>query len=126
MIEKVDHVALIVRDIDQTVDYYSTLFGFRVRARGESKTSELCFLYHENQPGFEIELIRNFVPETYSEKGVVNHLAFTVGNMEETIDFFHQKGVKFLTDRPNVTFDGRKTIFFFGPNNERLQFVQRK
>jgi lactoylglutathione lyase len=124
MIKKVEHTAIIVNDMDKSIAFYCDLFGFTVRVRGQSKTREMCFLCHENQPGFEIELIRDLVPQPYSENGIVNHLAFTVENMEEAIAHFRERGIVFLSDAPNIAIDGAKTIFFRGPNQELLQLVE--
>lgn len=125
MIKRVEHVALMATDMDKSIDYYCSLFGFRVRARGEGPVRELAFLEHPNQPSFEIELIRDLKPgESYSEVGLVNHLAFTVENIEEAVMFYKNKGVDFVSETPKVAVDGGKTVFFYGPNRELLQFVE--
>lgn len=125
MIKKVEHVALIVKDMDESIDYYSSMFGFKLRIRGKNPKREMAFIYHENQPGFEIELIRDIEPlGTYSTVSVVNHLAFTVDNIDEEIAYYKEKGIQFKTEKPNDTLDGGRMIFFDGPNGELLQFVE--
>lgn len=125
MIKKVEHVALIVKNMDDSIHYYCDMFGFQLRSRGSSKTREMAFLTHENQPGFEIELIQDIVPlGDYAESGIVNHLAFTVDNMEEAIAYYREKGVQFESEEPNQNYQGAKIIFFYGPNRELLQFVE--
>ncbi|RXT05808.1 VOC family protein [Ammoniphilus sp. CFH 90114] len=126
MMIKLEHVALIVKDMDASINYYCQMFGYELRTRGENQVREMAFLFHKNQPGVELELIRDLDPtkHNYSEKGIVNHLAFTVENMEEAISHYQDKGIQFLTDQPNTAIDGAKTIFFYGPNQELLQFVQ--
>lgn len=123
---KIEHVALIVTEMDASIDYYTTMFGYELRTRGQNQVREMAFLFHRNQPGMEIELIRDLDPtkHSYSDKGIVNHLAFTVDNMEEAILHYRDKGVEFLTEQPNTSIDGGKNIFFYGPNRELLQFVQ--
>lgn len=126
MIKKVEHVALIVTDMEKSISYYSSMFGFSLRTRRQIKTRDLAFLKHDQQPGFEIELIRDLVPQgEYSERGIVNHLAFTVENMEEAIRFYKEKGIIFHSEAYDTANDGTKTIFFHGPNEELLQFVER-
>lgn len=125
MIRKVEHVAFIVTDMDKSINYFTQMFGFQVRTRGESKVREMAFLYREDQPDFEIELIRDVVDQgEYSPKGIVNHLAFTVDYIEEAIDFYRAKGIQFLSETANPSIDGGKTIFFYGPNQELLQLVE--
>lgn len=125
MIRKVEHTAIIVTDMDKSIQFYMGMFGFTLRTRGESKIREMAFLYHEAQPDFEIELIRDLMPqESYSAKGIVNHLAFTVDVIEEAITHYREKGIQFLTESANPSIDGGKTIFFYGPNEELLQLVE--
>lgn len=126
MIRKAEHVALIVTDMDKSIEYYTSMFGYRVRTRGQSKVREMAFLYRDDQPDFEIELIRDLVDQgEYVPKGIVNHLAFTVDTIEEAIRYYREKGIQFLTETANPSIDGGKTIFFYGPNQELLQLVER-
>lgn len=125
LISKIEHTAIMVKDMDRSIEYYG-MFGFKVRLRGERAGRELAFLYLEQQPGVEIELIRESdSQETYHAHGIVNHLAFTVDDIEETIKQLREKGVVFLTEQPNPTLEGGKMILFHGPNEELLQLVER-
>lgn len=126
MIRKIEHTAIIVKNMDESIKYYAETFGFKVRKRGNNERREMVFIYLENDPDYEIELIQDLVPiATYSPNGLVNHLAFTVDNMDESITYFTSKGIIFKTNTPNIAIDGAKTIFFNGPNGELLQLVER-
>ncbi|KQL46502.1 glyoxalase [Brevibacillus choshinensis] len=125
MIRKAEHVAMIVTDMDRSIAFYQEMFGYQVRLRGQGPTREMTFLFHDNQPGFEIELIRDLTPMgDYSEQGLVNHLAFTVDNIDEALAYYREKGIEFKTEKPNSSLDGGRTIFFYGPDRELLQFVE--
>lgn len=125
MIKKVEHIALVIKDIDKSIEYYSRMFNFELRARGKNERREMAFIRHKDQPDFEIELIKDLVDlGTYSEQGIVNHLAFTVENLDEAISHYKKQGVTFNSEKPNIAIDGAKTIFFYGPDRELLQFVQ--
>ncbi|MFB4159479.1 VOC family protein [Geomicrobium sp. JSM 1781026] len=126
MIRKMEHVAIIVNDMDTSIGYYEDLFGFVLRLRGSNDIREMAFLYLPDTPDVEIELIRDLNPtETYAEVSVVNHLAFTVDNIEETITAFQDKGIAFLSEETKPTLDGGKMILFKGPSGEMLQLVER-
>jgi lactoylglutathione lyase len=127
MIKRVEHTAIIVKDLDKSIEYYSTIFGFKLRIRGRNERREMAFIYLENEANFEIELIRDLVPSiSYSPNGIVNHLAFTVESIDESIHNLSSKGIVFKSEIPNIAIDGAKTIFFDGPNGEILQLVERK
>jgi lactoylglutathione lyase len=126
MIKKIEHTAIIVSDMDHTIQYYSDMFGFKVRLRGSSKTREMAFLYLEEQPIMEIELIRDIDPlDEYNKSGIVNHLAFAVEDINQVISYYEKKGIKFLSDQPKSTLEGGLMILFYGPNGELLQLIER-
>lgn len=126
MIRKMEHVAIIVTDMDRSIDYYAEMFGFQVRLRGSNAKREMAFLYLEAQPDMEIELIRDVEPVgEYNDDGKVNHLAFTVEDIDEAIAHYREKGIDFLSARANPTLEGGRMILFHGPDGELLQFVER-
>ncbi|KAA9029940.1 VOC family protein [Niallia endozanthoxylica] len=126
MIRKMEHVAIMVRDMDQSIRFYSEIFGFNVRLRGSKPDREMAFLYLEAQPDMEIELIQEKISTVeYIETGIVNHLAFTVENIDETIQFLKEKEIVFTSDEVKPTLEGGRMILFHGPNQELLQLVER-
>ncbi|MFJ7832161.1 VOC family protein [Peribacillus sp. NPDC097284] len=126
MIQKIEHIAIIVSDMDKSIEFYTEILGFTVRLRGSGLKREMAFLYLEAQPQIEIELIRDLYPiEKYNEVGLVNHLAFTVNDLAEAINYYGEKGIRFISTEPKPTLEGGRMILFHGPNGELLQFVER-
>ncbi|MCJ7985412.1 VOC family protein [Priestia sp. OVL9] len=54
MIKKMEHTAIIVGDMDETIHYYSDMFGFKVRLKGSTEKREMAFLYLEEQPELKL------------------------------------------------------------------------
>lgn len=126
MITKMEHVAIIVNDMDESLLFYTGILGFQVRLRGSNSQREMSFLFMEGQESMEIELIRDIEAHTeYSNSGIVNHLAFTVKNIDESIAYFKEKGIAFISDEPKPTLEGGRMILFYGPSKELLQLVER-
>jgi lactoylglutathione lyase len=127
MIKKIEHIAIMATNLDHSINFYTKIMGFNLRSRGtKGNRREIAFLYLEQDQSVEIELMNDLMPNgDYSEKGIVNHLAFTVENMDQAITHYKEKGVVFATDEPTVSIDGTKTIFLYGPNQELLQFVSK-
>ncbi|WP_394236811.1 VOC family protein [Niallia oryzisoli] len=126
MIKRVEHVGIMATDMDGSIRFYENLLGFQIRVRVNNGQKELVFLTHEGLPGFEIELIRDLQSTvTYSEYGLVNHLAFVVDDLDQVISRFEHEGITFLTSKPKQGI-GRKTIRFKGPNGEILQLVEER
>ncbi|MDQ6600431.1 VOC family protein [Bacillus salipaludis] len=127
MIKRVEHVGIMVSDMDESIKFYNTLLDFKVRVRSHNGDKELTFLTQPGLPGFEIELIRDLRQDViYSEHGLVNHLAFVVEDMDTAISYCKQLGIIFETSEPKRGINGRKTIRFRGLNGELLQFVEER
>ncbi|PIC97825.1 VOC family protein [Sporosarcina sp. P29] len=126
MITKIEHIAIVVKDMEESILFYSEVFGFQVRLRGENPNREMAFLYLGTQPDTEIELIREIEPiSEYTRSGIVNHLAFTVEDIDQSIQHFESKGINFISSVPQPTLEGGRMILFNGPNDELLQLVER-
>jgi lactoylglutathione lyase len=127
MIQRVEHVGIMVTDMDESIRFYEDLLDFKVRIRVNNGDQELVFLEHHGLAGFEIELIRDIIPTiTYTEYGLVNHLAFAVDHIDSVITSLRKRGVQYLTNKPKRGINGRKTIRFKGPNGESLQLVEAR
>ncbi|MBT2726818.1 VOC family protein [Bacillus sp. ISL-75] len=126
MISKMEHTAIIVSDMDRSIEFYTKILGFNIRLRGDNPNRELAFLYLESQPDMEIELIRDINPVgEYAECGIVNHLAFTVEDIALAIHHFKEKGIHFTSGEPKPTLEGGRMILFYGLDRELLQLVER-
>ncbi|MCM3729348.1 VOC family protein [Neobacillus cucumis] len=126
MISKMEHVAIMVQDINQSITFYSEIFGFKVRLRGSRPGREIAFLYLESQQDMEIELIQELTANIeYSQTGIVNHLAFTVENIVETIEYLKEKDIVFTSEEVKPTLERGCMIHFQGPNHELIQLVER-
>ncbi|MFF5401159.1 VOC family protein [Peribacillus butanolivorans] len=86
----------------------------------------MAFLYLEEQPSMEIELIKDIEPiGKYNKSGIVNHLSFTVKDINIAINHYQNKGIEFLSPQPQPTLECGRMILFNGPNGELLQLVER-
>jgi len=112
--------------MNQSIDFYSSILGFKVRLRGSKPDREMAFLYLDSQPDMEIELIQDFNSNIhYYEDGIVNHLAFTVDDINSSITELKEKGIQLSLNEAKSTLEGGRMILFKGPNLELLQLVER-
>lgn len=120
-----EHVAIIVKDMDESITFYEKVFGFEVRFRKKRTDREMVFLSLKNAPKFEIELIQDIEPiRSYSKTGVVNHLAFRVEDLQKAIDFINANSTLTLTPEIKPAAEG-KMILFEGLNGEMLQLIEK-
>lgn len=126
MIKKIEHTAIMVKNMEESIEFYTDVFGFTVRLRGKRGDRELAFLYKDGYPDTEIELICDQSPEEpFNENSIVNHLAFTVDDIEAAIEYLREKNVDLSPEAIRPTLEGGKMIMFYGPNREYLQLVER-
>ena len=121
---KMEHVGIMVNDMDESLAFYQDILGLELRHREWlNDTVELSFLFFPEQPSVEVELVYGGKVEN---EGIVNHLAFTVENIEAELVRFKEAGVKLVDEEPrSILNETVKIAFFQGPNGEKLELVER-
>ena len=113
----IDHIELIVRDVDEFVEFYEKM-GFKVlmRTSHHGGSAELQ-LPGENQPVFEIHTV-------IGEENIgVNHIAFKVASAQQTYEEMLEKDLSPDRGPHYVTETGRTNVNFRDPDGWRLQMV---
>ena len=117
MIRGIDHIELIVRNVDEFVTFFEAM-GFKLLTRTRHHgTSVEMQLPGENQPIFEIHQVDR------EENIGVNHIAFKVDNAKETYKVLLGKGVKTMREPNYVAATGRTTVNLRDPDGWRMQLV---
>lgn len=117
MIRGIDHIELIVRDVDEFVTFFQRL-GFELLMRtGHHGDAAEMKLPGENQTIFEIHQVGG------EEVIGVNHIALRVDNAEAAYAEFQGKGVSFTRGPKYVDATGRTTVELRDPDGWRIQLV---
>ncbi|WP_425059869.1 Ethylmalonyl-CoA/methylmalonyl-CoA epimerase [Sporomusa carbonis] len=118
----VAHTGIVVKDADKSSRFYQRILGCELVNVYQDERVKLIFL---NAAGQTIELVQ-FLQSNSQERtgGGVNHIAFKVGDITAAIDELRAAGVKLLSDDPGMLKNGMQNIFFLGPDDERLEFMQ--
>lgn len=126
MIHKLEHIGVMVKDMDASIVFYTEVLGMKLvnRVRLDEEV-ELGFLSLPGNENIEIELI-NRGHAGMSNEGLVHHVAFTVSDIEAEVERLKKLNVRMLDETPRIILDGVKIAFFFGPDGERLEFFQPK
>lgn len=126
MFKKLEHIGIMVNDIDRSLQFYTEILGMKLVDRQRLNDEvELAFLAYSNSEEVQIELISRG-SEGRSDEGKVHHVAFTVDHIEDALRFLKEAGVKLKDESPRTILNGVKIAFFFGPDGERLELVQPK
>ncbi|OOE12257.1 VOC family protein [Fictibacillus arsenicus] len=124
MITGIEHTGIMVTNMEKSLSFYTEILGLKLLDRFDhtSVPVELVFLGLEEK--VLVELIAGY-PEEVTNEGKVHHLAFSVTNIEEKFEILKGKGVQ-LKDNEITELPNGKYFFFYGPDEESLEFFERK
>jgi lactoylglutathione lyase len=123
-IRKIEHVGVMVNDLKTSIDFYQNTLGFDFFNIIEPNAKiKLAFLGDQKSGQIYVELISG-TGRNFPDDGKVNHIAFTVDNLEEEIQRLKSLNVIFKSEEPTSLENGAKYIFFKGPDGESLELFQ--
>ena len=123
-VTKLLHTRMRVSDMEQTINFYTSVLGLEVLERKVSpRGSHLAFLKVPNSE--ELIELTSFPPSgpvTVQEDLV--HLAFQVESLDDTIASLNAKGIK-ITDGPTQSSSGSRFIFIDAPDGYEIELIER-
>jgi catechol 2,3-dioxygenase-like lactoylglutathione lyase family enzyme len=117
-IERLNHVALHVNDLEATRHFYGELLGLQPKARPDFSFDGAWYALGPTQ---ELHIITGR-EETPVARARSNHFALQVASIEASAEFLRNKGVEFIgpKDRP----DGAKQIFIEDPDGHFVELTE--
>lgn len=116
------HLGMVVKDCEKTSEFYCRYLGCSPVGRWENQEIKAIELLCGS---LIIELLQYLPPRTETgNSGTYNHLAFKTDHIEEKIKQLKELGTAFETAAPRELENGKKIIFFRGPEGERIELVQ--
>ena len=114
-IKKINHVAIVVQDIDEALGFWRDQLGLELDHIEEvpSQASKVAFM---PVGGSEVELVQPTDPESglgkYLEKRGegLHHLCIEVDDIDAMLDLLKEKGVRLINEAP-VDLPGRRMAF---------------
>ena len=132
MIEKIDHIGIAVRNLEEAKDLYSGLLGL---AAGETEeVKEQKIVASSLLAGdVMIELLEPTHPDgpvgRFIEKQGegVHHIAFRVDNIEESLEKLKTKGMRLIDEKARIGAGGAKIAFLHpkGTHGVLVELVER-
>lgn len=124
---KLLHTSITVKDMDETINFYTNNLGLKLVKRKEipENNAEIAFLEEENTD-YKIELTYWKEKKGYSEGDQLDHLAFEVEDMNNTINELKQKGVKIVKEPYSLSNSTKKIAFILDPNDIWIELIQPK
>src|SRR5438477_7030129 len=134
MPKRIDHVAIIVRNIEQALVFYRDALGITPSEIKEVPTEQvrIAFLPMGGPNGSEIELIEPTTPNSsltrfLEKRGEgLHHICLEVADIDAALAEMKEKGVPVLDKQPRSAVEGR-AIFLHpkGTNGVLLELLER-
>ena len=126
MKQQLVEICLRVRDLEATLDFYTSLFDFEVASRREFPENKFELIYL-NSPGsaVQIELTYNYNAEPYNVGDGFSHLGVTVDDLEKMHEIC--KASAYKTGDLRGLSGGTPTYFFVtDPDGYRIEVKRAK
>ena len=116
--KRIDHIAIVVQDLDVALGVYRDLLGLQLERVEEvpAENVKVAFLALPEGDG-EIELVQPTADDTgiarfLAKRGEgMHHICFEVDDIEAAMATIAASELQFLEDKPRVGSQGRKYVF---------------
>jgi len=131
MLKKMDHIGIVVKDLDKAIKAYTDMFGFKVVERMGGPGGEFTNAMME-LGDIRVELFQPLKPGSFShfleEKGGgLHHVSFLTDNIAKEVKNLKAQGKKLQNEDPMQLPNAR--IVFVHPSaaeNVLIELVERK
>ena len=129
MLKQVDHIGILVRNIDQSLEKYEKLFGAKVThiEVKEELSLRMAFI---PIAGVMVELLEPLVPgkgrlgELLEKRGEgLDHIAYRVDNLDEMLAEMKKGGVRLRDEKPRAGSRGSQ-IAFISPEETNSVLIE--
>ena len=116
MFDKLDHIAIAVKDIDAVLPFWVEKMGLKV-AIEEYVADKTIRLVHLNSGGCQIQLVQSMnddhpIAQWVNEHGDgLHHLCFYVDEFDQTVKYAKESGMIDNDTTPHQGTDGKRAIF---------------
>ena len=135
MPKRIDHIAIIVRDIEQALLFYRDTLSITPSEIKEVPTEQvrIAFLPMGGPGGSEIELIEPTTPDSSLAKFLekrgegLHHICLEVEDIDAALAEMQEKGIPVLDKQPRIAAEGR--AIFIHPraaNGVLVELVERE
>jgi len=123
MIQKIDHLGIAVRSLDEAIPYYEKALGLRCEGREEVASQKVRTAFF-NAGGVHLELLEatsadSPIAKFITEKGEgIHHIAFRTDDISSQLRQAADAGVRLIHETP-VDGAGGKQVAFLHPKSTR-------
>ena len=118
---KLAHTMIRVKDLDATLDFYTSFIGLRETRRKEIGDEAVLVWLADRQGHYSIELTYNHGQSDYVLGDQFGHLAFTTDDLEQVVQEVERRGWWYRRSRPELK---SRYIFVKDPNGYDVEIIE--
>jgi glyoxylase I family protein len=123
------HTAISVNNLEESINFYKSVFDLKFRSQGERKEEKYKFINLEDENHNVIELFKHEEPIQLQEdlmnfqKVGIKHIAFIVDNLEEALEKAVSCGAKIIQPiKEGITV--KRLAFISDPSGIPIELVE--
>jgi methylmalonyl-CoA epimerase len=127
MINKIDHIAIAVENLDEAIGLYENTLGLKATHRERVAGFEVDIATFE-LGGTAIELVEGKTDDSAIRKYVqthgpgIHHIAFAVDDIEKTLAALKAKGVRIIDEKPRRGKEGSLVAFIHPKSTQKILY----
>ena len=133
MIEKIDHISIVTKDLDGMVSLFSWLFGFGVKDTFRVPEQGFRSTLIGKRDAF-VELIEPLGPDTPmarflgTKESVLHHFSLLVDSIDDESEALKSLGTRMVSDTPSKVREGLRTNFLHpaSTGGVLIELIERK
>ncbi len=116
MVNKIDHLGIAVKSLDESIPYYEKVLGIACERIEEVESQKVKTAFF-NVGGVHIELLEPTSPDSpigkfLDKKGPgIHHLAFSSENVQDALDHAKKNNVVLINEKPFAGAGGKQVAF---------------
>ena len=130
MLNKIDHVAFCVSDLDRAIDFYSEKLQFKLLSKTVDREHHEAFAFLELEGG-NLELLQQLDEQGQPlqkasrnvEKPYCPHMALASDDLDKEVARLKQHGIPIIEGPLEIPHSVR-WLYFCDPDNNVLEYVQ--
>ena len=128
MVRKLDHVGIVVRDLDESIPVYESILGVKPVSVREVPTQNVRAAFFEAGNGVMVELIEPTVTDSgvarfLEKRGPgIHHICFEVDEVDEELRDMTEKGIQPVEPHGRIDITGK--IGFLHPKSTRGVLIE--
>ncbi|MGG4382712.1 VOC family protein [Priestia megaterium] len=122
---KFEHVGVQVKDIEESIEFYTQKVGLELIETLPHTDPSLKLAFLGLGGNVIVELIQGYNSSLPNE-GKVHHFALAVDGIEEEFERLKSAGVSFVEENIVTLPNGARYLFFYGPDKEWIEYYEAK